>query len=295
MNPGDLIPVRGPVHLLVGERGGNFPRAHAVVIKDRQTAIIDTGCGPKVLEPWTGTVDMVINTHTHPDHSAGNHLFAGRPIWVPREGFESSGRKRLLAKRFAEPGELAQTWESLVPPAMDFVDQPPTHAFEHGAELMVGHAKLIALHTPGHTRDHHCFWLPDLKILISGDLDLTPFGPWYGHHESDLGLMRRSIEQMRSLDARAVVSMHRTPVVSDLDHQWQKFAAVLDRRNEQLLGLLARPQSLAQLVDASPIYGGFPFWEPLLRFWEGRMIAHHLDELVSAGRVSESGGRYQAV
>src|SRR4029077_20051224 len=29
-------------------------------------------------------IDIVVNTHLHFDHCGGNHLFAGRPIYVPR-------------------------------------------------------------------------------------------------------------------------------------------------------------------------------------------------------------------
>ena len=29
-------------------------------------------------------IDIVVNTHLHADHCGGNHLFAGRPIYVQR-------------------------------------------------------------------------------------------------------------------------------------------------------------------------------------------------------------------
>ena len=31
-----------------------------------------------------GGIDIVVNTHLHADHCGGNHLFAGRPIYVQR-------------------------------------------------------------------------------------------------------------------------------------------------------------------------------------------------------------------
>src|SRR4029450_9443347 len=33
-------------------------------------------------------VDIVVNTHLHFDHCGGNHLFAGRPIYVQRRGVD---------------------------------------------------------------------------------------------------------------------------------------------------------------------------------------------------------------
>jgi N-acyl homoserine lactone hydrolase len=36
------------------------------------------------------SVDMVVNTHLHFDHCGGNHLFAGRPIFVQRQELDDA-------------------------------------------------------------------------------------------------------------------------------------------------------------------------------------------------------------
>ena len=35
-------------------------------------------------------IDLVVNTHLHADHCGGNHLFAGRPIYVQRRELEDA-------------------------------------------------------------------------------------------------------------------------------------------------------------------------------------------------------------
>jgi N-acyl homoserine lactone hydrolase len=35
-------------------------------------------------------IDVVVNTHLHVDHCGGNHLFAGRPIYVQRQELEDA-------------------------------------------------------------------------------------------------------------------------------------------------------------------------------------------------------------
>src|SRR5437762_11211237 len=35
-------------------------------------------------------VDVVVNTHLHFDHCGGNHLYAGRPIYVQRQELEDA-------------------------------------------------------------------------------------------------------------------------------------------------------------------------------------------------------------
>ena len=37
-------------------------------------------------------IDMVVNTHLHADHCGGNHLFAGKPIYVQRQELEDARR-----------------------------------------------------------------------------------------------------------------------------------------------------------------------------------------------------------
>jgi len=37
-----------------------------------------------------GGIDMVVNTHLHGDHCGGNHLFAGKPIYVQRRELDDA-------------------------------------------------------------------------------------------------------------------------------------------------------------------------------------------------------------
>ncbi|WP_238342864.1 N-acyl homoserine lactonase family protein [Nocardioides cynanchi] len=49
------------------------------------------------IQPWyeppafdVDSIDIVVNTHLHYDHVGGNHLFAGKPIYVQRREFEEA-------------------------------------------------------------------------------------------------------------------------------------------------------------------------------------------------------------
>ena len=44
--------------------------------------------GKDELDP--DTIDMVVNTHLHFDHCGGNHLFAGKPIYVQRQELDDA-------------------------------------------------------------------------------------------------------------------------------------------------------------------------------------------------------------
>lgn len=296
MKQGELIHVAGPVYLLIAQNKGYFPFSHSIVIKSRgETAIIDTGAGIDVLQPWADKVDLVLNSHTHPDHVPCNWLFEGKEIMVPRQSWESSGLKDKLAPRLVEGPEVVQAWKDMVTNHINFRDRRPDTWFEPGQIIEVGAARLEAVHTPGHTADHYCFWLEDEGLLISADIDFTPFGPWYGNPESDIRQFRRSLDKCRELKPKIMVSSHFKPVDAEINARLAKFEAVIDQRNDKIAAMLERPKTLAQLVDEAPIYGSHPYEPLILRFFESQMIAKHLDELVRQGRAKQDGETYSAI
>jgi len=297
LNPGEMIQVEGPLWLLAGENRGNFPCCNGVVIKDGGvTALLDPGCGPSVLEPLaaSGQVDMVLNSHTHPDHCSGNHFFSGAEILIPHAAWDFGGSKLKLSERLAEPGELAKTWREFVTRAMGFEDFEPTGSFVPGQEIKIGSTILEVIPTPGHTADHCCFWLPQHGILLSADIDLTPFGPFYGHRESSLVQVRASVEKVRGLRPRVLVSAHRMPLSQGLDQAMDEYLSVLDQRERKILKLLDQEMSIPELVEASPIYGGHKSRPALTRYWEGRMIADHLDLLESRELIQATATGYRS-
>jgi N-acyl homoserine lactone hydrolase len=72
--------------------------------------LVDTGMTelhPRVVEAFNprlypltkqdldlASIDIVVNTHLHADHCGGNHLFAGKPIYVQRRELDDAHRDR---------------------------------------------------------------------------------------------------------------------------------------------------------------------------------------------------------
>ncbi len=288
------------ITLVHGKLNGRFPFSNSVIITDGEgsAALLDTGCGPEAIEEIKKAypVRTVINSHGHPDHSASNGRFDGSVrVHMPEEGIDTGGNIRALADRLAEPGELAAYWHDWVKKTMDFIDRRPDAAYREGSEFVFGKVRLVALSTPGHTADHYCLWEPDKKILFSFDYDLTPFGPWYGHRESDIGAFKRSIHRLMELDIRILVSGHRDVITEGITEGFTRYLGVFDRREKAVAALLmAGPKTMEEMKQAAPIYGSYPYAEPLLRYWEGQMIQKHLDEMIAAGSViREEDGRYR--
>ncbi len=100
----ELIHLTETLSLVVGQNRGRFPSAHAILVQDKVCALIDSGCGFDILRRIKEcfSIDLVINSHGHPDHSCGNWLFPDVPLYVPQEGADTHGRIVSLSHRFLE-------------------------------------------------------------------------------------------------------------------------------------------------------------------------------------------------
>jgi len=287
-----LEAVTDQIFLVHGENEGRFPRSHSLLIVAEDTVLIDTGCGISQLRELRRAfeIDYIINSHTHPDHSAGNWLFPDCRIFVPQETFSTSGNLVGLSKRFV--GDvLAPIWRQFAQTEMGFQNCRPTHSFNEKSVFQFGEIVLTPLFTPGHTIDHYCLYYEPKRILFSFDYDLTSF-PWYGHEESSLTEFRQSITRLKKLPTKMVVASHRDIITSKIKSEWKTYSQYLDYRNQRIFDLLESPKTIEQLVEARPIYRKFPYQEPLLRYWERIMIHLHLKELLDAGKVQQHGDSY---
>ena len=298
-----LTQVSGPIYLVEGKNRGRFPYSHSILIRTEYAGdvLIDTGCGIEVLSELKlhTNIQTVINSHTHPDHSAGNFVFSenGSSLSVPVESIETAGNIVALSHRLTEPGDLAIYWQKFVSETLGFIDYHPTDTYDESTLFQFDDVTLMPIHTPGHTMDHYCLYEPDRKILFSFDYDLTGFGPWYGHRESSITEFIASIDRLLELDIECLVSGHKGVITNGIREGLLAYARVFDERDELIYSLIRDgASSVGELVDRSPIYGGFPYAEPLLRYWEGKMIELHLERLINKDRVEKiHGDRLKAV
>jgi glyoxylase-like metal-dependent hydrolase (beta-lactamase superfamily II) len=280
------------MYLIKGENISSFPPSYSILIRDEEVVLIDTGCGIENLKKIKKEygIDYVINSHAHPDHAAGNWVFEGRPIHVPEEGFEASGNIAALAEVFSSK-ELAQLTQGYMRDLWGFRNCRPTESYNERTVFRIGKTTLRPIYTPGHSKDHYCLYEPNEGILFSFDYDLTLF-PWYGLRESNILEFRESVKKLKALSPKVVVSSHRGVVTENTNTEFDMFCSRIDARDGKILSLLGSAKTIEQLVELAPIYGSFPYMEPLLRFWEAQMISKHLEQLEFDGRVKRHGDLY---
>ncbi|MGQ9598084.1 MAG: MBL fold metallo-hydrolase [Anaerolineae bacterium] len=127
----------------------------------KKGVIIDPGGDPELIlaevERHDLTIQYVLNTHAHFDHTEANRAVVkatGAPLALhpaDRPILEASGGAALFGL-WADPSP------------------PPDIDLHHGDTLEVGKLRFQVLHTPGHTPGHVCFYEPAEGVLFDGDV-----------------------------------------------------------------------------------------------------------------------------
>jgi len=289
-----LTEIARSIFLVEGKKRGQFPFSHSILIRDEVTALIDTGCGTERLQ-WLKNEyppGLIINSHAHPDHISGNWLFAGLPLLVPHQSFGYSGRIKQMSERFTGSKAMAQKWRKFIHEATGFRDALPTDHYEDDHRFCFGSVELLAIHCPGHTSDTYCFLEPRLKILFSFDIDLSPFGPWYGHPDSDIAQFEASIRRVRDLKPRIVVSSHMGIISDGLEERFQAYLDAFAQRDARILEFLSQERRLEEMVDRPLIYRDYSYAPELLHLWQKNMLEKHLHRLVHRGLVQKTAKGY---
>ncbi|MAZ75749.1 MAG: hydroxyacylglutathione hydrolase [Micavibrio sp.] len=115
-----------------------------ILEKNGDVAVIDPGQPEPIINELKNrdlTPSIILNTHHHSDHIAGNKAI------------------------------MDQYGATLIAPEKDFHRIPDIDiSVKEGSPLTFSSEKIQILETPGHTNGHICYYLPESKIIFAGDL-----------------------------------------------------------------------------------------------------------------------------
>lgn len=114
-----------------------------------------------------GEARFIVNTDHHPDHTIGNRVMPGEIV------AHAETRRRLLTE--APTMEyLVRLFEQLDPEGLPLLEgyevRVPNVVFESSMTLHLDDATLELTYQPGHTRNSILAWLPEDRVLFSGDI-----------------------------------------------------------------------------------------------------------------------------
>ncbi len=288
----------GRIVFIPGLNRGRYPYCNSIFIDDRLKAVIDPACSVERLTQIkeTSGVKIIINTHYHEDHFAFNYLFNESELWVPE----------LDAPCFSSIEKLAEYWgasdydvgvgfdEYLKP--FNYIERTPSRMLHDGDILNFGDTQLKVIHAPGHTPGHSCFYCEDQKILFLADLDLTPFGPWYGDTYSDIESTINSVKMLQKIPAEIFITSHDKGIITgSIEKEAGAYLNVISERSGKILEFLRKGHTMQELADAWLMYGRPR--EPLFfyKFAERALLKKHLEHSLKKGEVRIDGDRYVAI
>lgn len=239
--PRGMIEVADGVHVAVGYGLGN-----SILLEgEGGVVIVDTLESVEAASPVhqefqrisPDPVAAIIYTHSHADHIFGAGVLAGgdHPEVIAHAGFDAeldrlvtATRRVTFSRSMRQFGTLlsaAQRVHCGVGPAL-LADATttlspllPTRTFDGDRlELTIAGIHMVLLHLPGETPDQVAVWLPEKRVLLSGDNYYHSFPNLYtirGTAYRDVMQWTSSLDVMRELRPLVMVPGHTLPVTGE--------------------------------------------------------------------------------
>ena len=243
-------------------------------------------------------VDTVLLTHTHEDHAAGLSAVEAGEIRVHEADLAALRSVDDLMRLYGVPAHVWPQMTEFVVERFHFEGWPHATGLSDGEVIDLGDVTVRVVHAPGHTSGHSVFLMESddgTRVVATGDIDLTTFGPYYGDASSSLEAFEATLAMMRDLRADHYVTFHHKGVIDGheaFSAAIDQYAAVFGRRQQSLLALLDEPPTFDELVEQGIVYraGTRPplFGESV----ERRSIQQHLDRLLADDVVLTDGRQY---
>jgi len=288
--------------------GGSFPRCNTVVIIADEVVVIDPGCSVEDLRGFLmdqnldlRKIDTVILSHIHPDHIIHtmrlNRLsgcrIAANEITAPLFNDKEEMKKFL---GFHKGNPVRKLWEQLVNERMfgAFDEGRVDEVLKNGDTFGLGDITLKTLYTPGHLPDHMCIEIVEPNIIFASDLDLTEFGPYYGHPNSSIRDFKMSIRKVQHGKYDGLISGHlKDPLVLDYKDRLTAYSRQIGMREDLVLSAILEGAHTIPEITANPII--YPsLTNPVFLQFETWMIEHHVSSLLESGLVEEGKGKLKA-
>ena len=288
-----MIKLAPNIYYLKGENQSRFPYCACLYLKGKhKRVLIDAGMGSKNMAPVKEMgIDLLILTHCHIDHRLTRTEILNIPVWChEKEKIFFQDREHFFtAMGLKRSGlDLAGLFDF----AHGMFGTEIEHGLVDGERIDLGGITLETIHTPGHTPGHIAFFIPEHDLLFAGDIDLTPFGPFYGHDFADIDDFLASIEKLKQVEAKIVVSGHAGPFNGNLSERFREYAEVIHSRDRLLLEKLSQPKSIEEFKGSNLFYKAYPDFPDLIRWFELVHIEKHLMRLKAMGKVRQENDKW---
>jgi endoribonuclease LACTB2 len=224
--------------------------------------LLDTGEGissyhdilSSVLRSENCTIEKVLISHWHHDHVGGIHQVSNL---CPNAAFSKY---------------------------LDTHSNDDFQPIRDNEEFAVEGAKVIAVHTPGHTTDHLAFYMPDTGILFTGDSILGQGTAVFEHLKSYISSLKKQL----NLNPKTVYPGH-GPIISNAKDKIQEYINHRQQREDEIVKVFRDSGSDVELTPrdiVKVIYAKYP--QSLWPAAEHGVVLH-LEKLMADGKAKYLG------
>ena len=235
------------------------PGTNTYLFGEQAVAVVDPG--PRlpahiddIVNKAEAPIRWILATHTHPDHSPGVKLLAGKT------GADVLG---------------------LPAPDGDHQDRSfrPTRVMQDGDALETDEFVLEAIHTPGHASNHLCFRHAATNWILTGDHVIDGSTVVINPPDGNMSHYLESLRKVKALEPDALLPGHGDRI----DDPARLIDWIIDHRLEREAKVLAAVKAnpgLSTRALVPVVYADVP---SKLYAWAERSLLAHLEKLEVAG------------
>jgi glyoxylase-like metal-dependent hydrolase (beta-lactamase superfamily II) len=237
-------------------------------------------------------VQAILVTHCHSDHSpsaAWLRELTGAPTvafgphvvdsdWVDDDEPDEDD--------VAEAQAAEERGEAKVEESLDLAFTPDVRVVTGDVVAQGDGWTLEALHTPGHTSNHTCFWMPEQRMLFTGDHIMGWSTTVITPPDGDMRAYFDSLEVVRALAPSSMWPTHGSPVTDVIPFIDAFVAHRLDREAQVLAAVRDGVALVPDMVRRLYVGVNEKLYKPA-----GRSVLAHLIKLADDGLVAHDGAQ----
>ncbi len=288
----------GPITFIPGPNKGRYPHCHSIYIEDAGVIIDSASNRDRLIELNNNKlIKMVWLTHWHEDHIMHLNVFNDLPLWIGEQDAPPLGDLETFLDWYKiDDIKFREEFSILMKEQFNFMPRKPDRLLKDGELIDLGELTVEIIHIPGHTPGHLAFFFREPEVLLMGDIDLTPFGPWYGDSYSSVEETISSIKRMREVPAKIWLTCHEKGVFQNNPGElWDNYLEVIQIRENKLLRVLEKNPTMEDIIDEWIIYGKPREPRSFYQFGERANMSKHLESLIRRGVVQYENGCYQII
>lgn len=273
--PGNLVNISPLVHRVVANNAGMMtgPGTNTYLVGTQQIAVIDPGPANEShidailagAEALGGSIQWILCTHTHIDHSPGAALL--------------KAKTGAIVCGLPAPEGLSQD-----------TDFAPDQLWHDTSELACEAFTISAIYTPGHASNHLCFLLEGEQLLFTGDHLMSGSTVVISPPDGNMAHYIESLEKLKGYDIQHLAPAHGdilpdplAVIEGTITHRLQREQKVVER-------LAALTPCDLEALTAS-VYDDVPaFLHPIAKM----SLLAHLEKLSAENRAQEANEQWSS-